>query len=415
MTTTVKEIEEKQPDFFAGINKIVNYFTRTKKGGFLFCSSDKTPVQRQVIEIVINRASQRKLDIKELYLSREDSDMFLPKVKTLAGEKPNGIVISNLDELIFATKDRIIKDINLSRDILLKLEVPFLLCMSRENISKFANQASDLFLRRDRGVVYFPDIPGKKDINEIPIYPDNIYRRHSGDVDGLRLKISMLERQLKEAEGKKYRPERIASEIAVDLIDAYIEAPFLDDANGLYEKYRAYFNLDDNEKAIRVTARLHSANLQYDRALELLRKAKVLYESAGDQRGIAFSLHFIGTLYTQLGDMKAALESLLDSKRLYEEIGDYSNMERLAVNIGKVHDIEEEWDKALLYYFTALKIVQEMGNRGGQIGILGNIGHVYRAKGELEKADEYFSKRDEILSGKKNKNKKEQINPKEDL
>ncbi len=306
--------KEQHSDFFAGINKIVNYFARTSKGGFLFCSHDKTLVVQHIVRTVMERATQKKLNIKELYLNAEDADSFLSEIRALATEKPDGIIISNLDELIVLTKDRIIDNINLSRDILLSLDVPFLFCLTQENISKFANQASDLYLRRDRSVIFFPDPPEETGMDKLKDFHTVEYRE-SVDFKSLKLKIGLLEKQLKEAEEKKYKPERIANEITLDLIVAYYKAGLLKNADQLFHRYKAYFNLEDHLKTIDIAAILSHSRNRLDEALEYYFKSKALNEASRNEEGIAGALYSIGAVHLSKNDSEEGLKYLFESKK----------------------------------------------------------------------------------------------------
>lgn len=382
-------------DFFTKINKIVNYFARTSRGGFLFCSCDKTAVLSEINKIIIERAKLMDLNINELYLSSEDAGQFLHKIRERAKRKPDGIIISNLDELIVLTRDQIIKDINFARDILLGLKVPLLFCVSKENISKFANQAQDLFLRRDRGVIHFSDVPGITKLDEFQAFK-TMGSRDSVDFTSLNLKISLLENQLKEAEREKYKPGRIANEIALDLIQLYLDSALVLEANELFNRYKPYFKLENDIKAIKTIAELHTKNCAWEKAFDYYLKAKKILENVGDIRGLARVSSDIGFVHFHRGEMSEALRCYLKCKEINEEIGDTRNLAVSLDAIGSIYRKEGQLDKALENYFESKKISEQADDAAVLAVTLNNIGALYHEKGELDKSLEYYLKSKKI-------------------
>jgi tetratricopeptide (TPR) repeat protein len=384
-----------QIDFYAGINKIVNYFDRTSKGGFLFCAHDKTLVLLHIAKTVIERAAQKKLDVKELYLTIGDVDDFWRKIREIAKEKPDGIIISNLDELIVLTKDQIIKDFNLSRDILLGFNVQILFCLTRENVAKFANQASDLYLRRDRGVIFFADPPEETTIDKFEEFysPEFI---ESTDFKTAKLQIGLLEKQLKEARENKYRPDRIANEIALDLISSYLDSLLLEDADGLFNEYKKYFNLETNHKAIDIIGKYYRKKYLNDEALECFFKSKALNETVGNEREVIGTLLDIGIIYTRKRDLDKALEYYfqaleIDERKKYEGLA-----ENVFRHIGFTFQQNGEYNKALDYYIRAMDIYKEKNYDRGLVVIYYNIGLIYYNKKEYDQALELFLKSSKI-------------------
>ncbi|HLP59331.1 MAG TPA: tetratricopeptide repeat protein [Candidatus Deferrimicrobium sp.] len=388
--------DESSPDFIAKINKIVNYFSRTKKGGFLFCSCDNTQVIKQIVRDVIFRAAEKNIKVKELYLSYTDTGSFLYQIKAITGDKPDGVIVSNLDEAIILTKDQIITDINLSRDILLGLKLPFLFCMSQENISKFANKASDFFLRRDRGVVQFTDIPEHPIGIEIKgLFP--IEFQKSTDLMSLNLKIGLLHAQLKEAEEKKYGPDRIANEIALDLINAYLDASLIEKANELFDRYKPYFNLKEHAKAITVNAWLYASNLEWDKSLTYYFKLKAMHEAVGNMHELAVVLNKIAAVYFHKGDMDKALEYFNKTGDLCEREGIEAWKGSVLNNIGLIYSARDELDKALGFFLKSIEISEKIGDVNSLGNAFNNIGEIYARKGEWHKAYDYYRKGKEVL------------------
>ncbi|MCP4106381.1 MAG: ATP/GTP-binding protein, partial [Desulfobacteraceae bacterium] len=145
------DISSEQSEHFKNLSKITNFFQRTSESGLLFCVCTNQALVRQVNEQIKARTDSLGLDIRELYISSDDMDNFIPIIRQAANEKPNGIIVNNLDELILVSKGSFLEGMNLAREILLDLDIPMLFWLSERNVSLFANKAQDLFRRRDRG------------------------------------------------------------------------------------------------------------------------------------------------------------------------------------------------------------------------------------------------------------------------
>lgn len=383
-------------DYYAKINKIVNYFARNSNGGFLFCSLDKIDVTNEINRYIIYRAEQKNLTVKEVYLSFEDAQDFLNKIREAAKEKPDGIIISNLDELIVLTKDQIIKDFNLSRDILLNLKLPFLFCVSKKNISKFANQAQDLFLRRDRGVIHFSNIPGKKRIEEFKDFFTKEYWR-STEYKSLELGKVLLESQLKEAEEKRYRPERIANEIALDLIHLYLNTSLIIKAKELFYKYKHFLDLENNLKAITITAKLYNESGQLDKAFDYYLKAKNIVEKTGDMRVLGTILNEMALLYDRKLEWEKAREFSFRSLKISRQLGDIPGIGIIFNNIGLSYYKSGDLNKALEFFYKSLEAAnQKVSGQELLVSLNLNIGAVYFRKEKFDKALEFCLKSKEI-------------------
>ncbi|MCK5057183.1 MAG: tetratricopeptide repeat protein [Candidatus Aminicenantes bacterium] len=353
-----------EPDFFAKINKIVSYFSRTSKGGFLFCSCDKTVLINEIIKIILERAQLKSLKIKVLDAASANGERFLRMVKAAAGEKPDGVILSHLDEAIVFTKDQIIKDINLSRDILLGLKLPFLFCVTTGNIAKFANQAQDLFLRRDRGVIHFPNVPGITG-SEIQGFMGELAEFGLQDMveaESLNLKVGLLEKQLKEAIGKKYSPDRIANEIVLDLIKLYLSVSRVDEANQLFERYRPYFNLKNHLKTIITIGNLFKETSRLSEALDLFFKAKQIQEQTGDRTGRGVIFHYIGSVYYKKGELNKALENLLESMKIFDKAGETLILGSIILRISSIYKRKNNFNKFFEYLLRAKDVIEKIGN-----------------------------------------------------
>jgi len=344
------------PDFQTEINRVVNYFVHAARGGFLFCACDPTAVIPGLINVIIERSRLKNLDLKKLNLSFEDVDFLMKKIREAAETKPDGIIFSNLDELIVLTKDRIINNFNLARDRLLELNIPFLFCVTRENMSKFTNMAQDIFSRRGKSVIYLPEVPvgaiieKPKEFHAVEYLPL--------DIKNINLKIELLEKQLNEGERRKYKPGRIANEIAPDLIHLYLHASLIDKANELFEKYRPWFDLKNNIKTIEITAYLYYKNARWESALEFYDKIREYYEQSRDFARLGPIINNIGLIYMKTGQLQKAFDLFSRGMEVDKHGGFQGITAYFFNNIGGVYNRKGQWDKALEYYLKARTILE---------------------------------------------------------
>jgi CHAT domain-containing protein/Tfp pilus assembly protein PilF len=129
---------------------------------------------------------------------------------------------------------------------------------------------------------------------------------------------------------------------------------------------------------------LRSAIAQFEIALKLLREA-------GDRRGEAATLTWLGVIYSELGEKQKALEYYSQSLPLSRATGDRRGEAAILNNIGQVYSDLGEKQKALEYYSQSLPLLRATGDRSGEAVTLNNIGNVYSELGEQQKALEYYS------------------------
>ncbi len=284
-------------EIFAGINKAVNFFLHTHQNGLLFCTCDHFAVIKEINRIIIHRTLMNNCRVQAISLAAADTQNYTEIIRMSMDGDTQGVIITNLNELIVFAGDGVIKDINFEREMLLALNIPILIWLAEENISRFANQAPDLFLRRDRGVIHFPCAEGIAGIDRLQDYYTKEYSE-SGDYQSLKLKMELLEKQLREAEQNGYNAQRIAEEIAIDLIDIYLAAHLNQEALELFEKYQDQLNLAESDKNIFIAGKLYSRTGEWDKALDFYHRSEEISEKVGDTAGIAITYNNIGLIYT---------------------------------------------------------------------------------------------------------------------
>ncbi|MCP4352314.1 MAG: tetratricopeptide repeat protein, partial [Desulfobacterales bacterium] len=344
-------INSEQDEFIINLRKITNFFRYTLESGLLFCVCTNQVFVKQINEQIKARTSGLGLNVRELYISPDDIDIFIPIIRQAANENPDGIIINNLDELILVSKGSFLEGINLAREILLDLDIPMLFWLSERNVSLFANKAHDLFRRRDRGVVYFSDLSGSSGMDR---FKESYSREYmsSEDYNSLNLKIGLLEKQLGEAEAKQYKEKRIATEIVADLIKLYLKVFLRHEAYALFEKYGKYFE-DDNIKYVDLKADLYYDICMWDKALEFYLKSEKISLEVGDKAGLSQTYNNIGLIYDNKGDWDRALEFYLKSEKIVIEVGDKAGLGPIYNNIGLIYRKKSDWDRALEFYLKS--------------------------------------------------------------
>ena len=102
---------------------------------------------------------------------------------------------------------------------------------------------------------------------------------------------------------------------------------------------------------------------RFGEAAELLARALVGFESAGDTAGAADVLQVTGTVAAQRGDAPLAQARYLESLRLREELGDEAGIAALTSNLGIVAQQQGDATAARAYAERALEIYQRLGDR----------------------------------------------------
>lgn len=197
-------IDREHPEnYFSNIAKIANFIKRTSGSGILFCTCNDPQVIFEVNRQVIQKCRDSKLKVHELSITRSKADRLKDAFRKAAEPSPKAIIVNNLDSRIQDTGGAIISDLNFAREFLIDLEICFVFWLSEKSMALFANKATNLYIRRDRSVIRFPDSFKQKEL-ELTIPLEKIERIPLSELKQLNLKIQLLERQLKEAAKKQY-------------------------------------------------------------------------------------------------------------------------------------------------------------------------------------------------------------------
>jgi len=124
----------------------------------------------------------------------------------------------------------------------------------------------------------------------------------------------------------------------------------------------------------------------YNTALDLVLDALRIYESIGDEQGVAGCLSTIGTIYLNLERFDRAIESYTRALPIAEKIGDRNRVGILHSNLGTIYIGQEHYEDALEEFSKALPILEETGSALDVLTTLANIGGAYKRLGRYDEA-----------------------------
>ena len=131
----------------------------------------------------------------------------------------------------------------------------------------------------------------------------------------------------------------------------------------------------------------------YQKALEVHKKALAIREEINDQKGITHSLSRIGVIHERLGEIETGLEFHRKALKIVKEINYLLGGERPLIHLGADEERQENYQKALEYYQEAMKVKDDYVDEEGQAFRLMNIGGVlYKINKDKEEYLDYLQR-----------------------
>jgi len=121
------------------------------------------------------------------------------------------------------------------------------------------------------------------------------------------------------------------------------------------------------------------------RALEEFGKAIALYATLSDsaaQRGMAASMHNMGIIHKNMGQLDSAMALYRRSMALDRRIGNDNGLMYCYGSIGRLHEIRGTNDSALVYYERSGAIAERLDEKRMVAASLGNRANVYERMGQ---------------------------------
>jgi non-specific serine/threonine protein kinase len=156
-------------------------------------------------------------------------------------------------------------------------------------------------------------------------------------------------------------------------------------------------NLDaDLPPAVRAPALNNLGNLalelsQYAKAHACYSQSKALYESIGDESGIADELNNLGLLEIIQAKFEPARGFLEQSLAIRRRIGDVTSLPTTLSNLGDIATFEVNYEVAETCHAEALAIRRELGSKRGLALSCHNLGIVAFLRGDFAAAERWFA------------------------
>jgi tetratricopeptide (TPR) repeat protein len=117
-------------------------------------------------------------------------------------------------------------------------------------------------------------------------------------------------------------------------------------------------------------------------------QALTLFDSAGNQPGVAKALNNIGWNLKLKNDYDQAITYFSNALTLAQQENDHHLSQAILNNMGTVYKAMNQLDKAIEVYYQSLELNKAAGNKQWEAYNLNNIGVAYMEKGELSTARE---------------------------
>lgn len=134
-------------------------------------------------------------------------------------------------------------------------------------------------------------------------------------------------------------------------------------------------------------------------ALPEYEKALALYREAGDGRGEAITLGYIGNCHKRFGDFRLALEYLNRALSMKQELGERLEQGKTLSHLGLVYWEMGEYPQAIDYFTRSIEIAREVGDRKLEGSALNNLSLVYDEQGDYQRSLEQYEQVLELYRG----------------
>ncbi|MBI4701040.1 MAG: tetratricopeptide repeat protein [Deltaproteobacteria bacterium] len=174
----------------------------------------------------------------------------------------------------------------------------------------------------------------------------------------------------------------------------------LDEAGQHLQTALALFESAGDERGVASTiddiGKLHWLKGEYDLALGELREGLRRRQALGDPRSIALSLNNLGLVLQDSGDFKEARVAFDQSLRIRREIGDLVGVVVTLNNLGTVAQDQRDFERALQLFEQAREVAKEVGDRNKLALVLTNIGETHYRSGQPNKAIDVLRQAEEL-------------------
>jgi len=380
---------------------IKSVFKRAKDSAYLFAVSDSFYLRRQVNETVIAYCKELGKTIGMVELSFEAPVGFLTQLRQAKEKFPHGLILTNLDKLISATNGEFAYDFNFMREGLMELHIPLLFWLSHESHQIILWRALDLYSRRELSTVFFEDPILTKEEGFADRFAESACE--SGNFEENKVRIALLEQQLADAGVDDFSRYRVANEIALPLIKAYVENSMLLPAKELLREYENDFDYQ-KPNAEAIIANLYQKAGDFDQAIDHYERAlKKNIELYGEEYlDIANDYNNLGLVWRGMGNPDKAIEFFEQALNIEIKLRGPGNQSLSTYynNLGLAWQDKNNLDEAIDNFKKALRsCLESRDDESGNVAIYyNNLGLALQCKGNLDKAMEYLQKAYDISS-----------------
>ena len=223
-----------QRPYFSRINQLARFLSREDEQGYAFaCMQDERllPAATSAIVEAAKNKHQTRLSVCHL----EQQTPLLHQLGAALGET-GGLIVQGLPH--YLTEKGKVQSFNYAREGIVQLGRPLLFWVDEPTLRRISNLATDLFSQRRMVVVYFDETA------EVDIPDDSLQTRFREEYrsqeayPALELQIALKKKQLREAEEAGLPAQRIATDFALPLAEAYAKLDRQRKAVELLEKYQ---------------------------------------------------------------------------------------------------------------------------------------------------------------------------------
>lgn len=372
--------------FYDTLQQILGFFTKEKAEGYVFANAIDQRVIKEVNELLISKAQAKGKKLKVCFPHLETDQPVMEQIRNAATDA-DGLIISNLDELILKNEGDILTHLNYSRESLQALHKPLLFWIAEHNLPQLSNRAPDLFSQRALPTFLIDEraIANHKSPALTQRYKDLEYKSKE-EFQALELRIKLLEKQLKEAEEEGISKKRIADELALPLAEEYCRFAIFIEALKLVEKYKDFASATPDN--LKVIGDVYRKTNNWEEALHFY---KIGVQNSKGKNGSNLSVFYAeqASIFYGQGKIEEAIKLTLTAIKLLEGLEniDKANLailyNNLSVSYSKIGNIEE----AIKYAKKSVSLEKELND--DELGLATaycNLANIYHEIGKVDLA-----------------------------
>ncbi|MFC1587932.1 tetratricopeptide repeat protein [Planctomycetota bacterium] len=134
----------------------------------------------------------------------------------------------------------------------------------------------------------------------------------------------------------------------------------------------------------------------FERALDLLDKALVIFNKLNYQKGIGNYCRIRGNIYLYIGNYDQAMKMYQKSLDIFEILSDQEGISKACNNIGMIFSRQNNYDRAMEIYHKSLEIAEGFDDQLSISYCCLNIGIIFLNQGNNDRAMEMFQRSLEI-------------------